>query len=257
MKRQKKTLLEKQIEIIAKKLNIFTLADLEVLVEKPRIDILSVLESQLSKNFLKQDGNSYIFVPKTVKSVKKEYVKDNREFSLIHCLLFQPKKPKEVYLRNINELDGFVDYFFSTKATKNKIKRILKILKDSHGLKGYKLRECLRENRISIETYNKYKNEIAKNGLINLVGNSTQEPGEIFYFFKEYYLSPKKLTIAEARELAIQRFEKLIKMRLNRGKITKASIMLRWLQQEYNSKQIEKFRNYNFLEFDTENMFHE
>ena len=105
--------------------------------------------------------------------------------------------------------------------------------------------------------YLKYKREISENGLVNLVGSSTREPGEIYYFFKEYYLSPKQLTIIDARELAIQRFERLIKMRINRNRVTRAKVMLRWVQQEYTPEQIEKFRNINFSEFDTEKIFQE
>mgnify|MGYP004453509111 FL=1 len=57
--------------------------------------------------------------------------------------------------------------------------------------------------------------------------------------------------------MAIQRFERLIKMQLNRGKITTARTMYKRLKQEYTIEQIEKFRNYNFSEFDAEKMFEE
>lgn len=108
-----------------------------------------------------------------------------------------------------------------------------------------------------LSSYKRYKREIEENGLVNLVGDSMQEPREIFYFFKEYYLSLKGLSAIETRELAIQRFERLIKMHLNRSKITHHDTMLKWLQQEYSKEEIKKLREYNYSEFDTDKMFKE
>lgn len=256
MTRRKKTLIEKQIEVVAKKLNIFTINDLEVLLEKTKLELIPYLEFLVSKNLLKYDNNSFHYIPPKSKSNKIEIL-DNKEDSLIHCLPFRPKKPKEIYLRNINEMDGFVDYFFATKATKDRIKKMFKVVKEAQDKKGDKMNEVLKRNKISFQCYQKYKNEFSKNGLINLLGNSTQEPGEIFYFYKEYFLSPQQLTSEEAWELAIQRFEKLIKLRLNRCKITRPSTMYKWMKQEYTDEQIEKFRIYNFSEFDTDKLFHD
>lgn len=256
MARRKKRALEKQIEVVAKKLSIFTLDDLEVLLEKSRLELIPCLEFLVSRNILKQEDNSYIFIPPKTKSVKTEE-SGTQEDSLVHCLPFRPKKPKEVYLRNINEMDGFVDYFFAPQFIKNRIKTMFKVIKEAQGKKGNKLKEILDRNNVSMERYKKYKYEFTNNGLVNVLGKSTQEPGEIFYFYKEYYLSPKQLSSNEAWELAIQRFEKLIKLRLNRSKITPPKTMYSWLRQEYTTEQIEKFRNYNFSEFDTEKLFHE
>lgn len=254
--REKKRKLEKDIEIVIKKLNIFTINDMEILLEKPKLEIVPILEKLVSKNILKNDGNSYIYVPPAQKSKKKSSGKDSSE-NLIQTLPFQPKRPKEVYLRHINEIDGFVDYFFAPPKVKNNIKTMLKILKETHGLKGNKLKAVLEKYNITMKKYVRFKNEISKNGLVNLVGSDTREPTEIYYFFKEYYLSPKQYSAAEARELAIQRLERLIKMKINRGRITSVKTMNRWVQEEFTQKQIEKFRNINFSEFDTEKIFKE
>ena len=256
MKRKKKSKLEKSIELIAKKKSIFTLNDIEVLVEKTKLEIIPVLNLLISKKRIKQDGETYIFIPPKAKKV------ENKEEglpvdSLIHTLPFRPVRPKEVYLRNINQMDGFIDYFFSTPATKRRIKRILKLLKDAHGKKGVELEKILKEHNTILKTYQNFKKDVSDNGLKNLVGATTQEPGEIFCFYKEYYLSPMGLTSIEAWELAIQRFEKLIKMRLNRSRITRHDTMLKWVKKEFSQEQIEKFKNYNFSEFDVENMFKE
>lgn len=256
MARRKKRTLEKQIEVVAKKLSIFTLNDLEVLLEKPRLELIPSLEFLVSKKILKHEDNSYIFIPPKNKAIKVEEP-NNQENSLVHCLPFRPQKPKEIYLRNINEMDGFVDYFFAPKHIKDRIKTMFKVIKETQGKKGNKLKEILNKNNVSMDRYKKYKYEFTNNGLVNVLGKSTQEPGEIFYFYKEYYLSPKQLSSNDAWELAIQRFEKLIKLRLNRSKITPPKTMYNWLRQEYTTEQIEKFRNYNFSEFDTEKLFHE
>ncbi len=253
----KKLLIERQIETLAKKLNNFTLSDVEILVEKPKMDIIPMLEQMVNKGRLKCENEVYTYVPKELKCTNKKHSGSTDINSTIHSLPFKPFKPKETFVRNINELDGFVDYFFATPPIKERIKKMFKILKDSHGMKGTKLKTFLAENKISMERYLKYKREISENGLVNLVGSSTREPGEIYYFFKEYYLSPKQLSIVDAKELAIRRFERLIKMRINRNRVTNAKVMLRWVQQEYTPEQIEKFRNINFSEFDTEKMFQE
>lgn len=256
MARRKKRALEKQIEIIAKKLNIFTLDDIETLLEKSKLELIPSLEYLISKKILKNEDNCYIYIPPKTKTLKNEQA-DNNQDSLIHCLPFRPKRPKEIYLRNINEMDGFVDYFFAPQYVKDRIKMMFKVIKEAQGKKGNKLKEILDKNNVSMDRFKKYKYEFTNNGLVNVLGKTTQEPGEIFYFYKEYYLSPKQLSSNDAWELAIQRFEKLIKLRLNRSKITPPKTMYGWLKQEYTTEQIEKFRNYNFSEFDTEKLFHE
>lgn len=169
-----------------KKISIFTLNDLEVLLEKPRLELIPSLEFLVSKKILKQENNSYIFIPPKNKVIKAEEP-NNQENSLVHCLPFRPKKPKEIYLRNINKMDGFVDYFFAPKYIKDRIKTMFKVIKEAQGKKGNKLKEILNKNNVSMDKYKKYKYEFTNNGLVNVLGKSTQEPGEIFYFYKEYF----------------------------------------------------------------------
>lgn len=254
MKRIKRSTIEKNLEIIAKKLNIFTIEDAEVLLEKSRIEIIPELEKLVSRNKLKQEDETYIYIPRKVKKTNNVIpLFDDK--TIIEYLPFKVKKPKEVHVRNINNMDGFVDYFFATQATKDRIHEMFKVFKAAEGKSGEKLEKVLKKHNYTIQKYLKLKNEVARNGLVNLVGTSTNEPGEIFYFYKTYFLSPKKLSSQEAWELAIQRFEKLIKMRLNRSKITRPSTMYKWMRQEYSLEEIHKYRNYNFSKFNTDNIF--
>ena len=255
--KQKKTVLEKNIETAVKKLCIFTLSDLEILLEKSKIEIIPILEKMISKNIIKDNGDSYIYIPPSNKSKSKDIQSENTYESLHKMLPFKIKRPKEIFLRNINELDGFVDYFFAPPSVKENIKNMFKLLKQTQGKSRKVLDIALKNANISLSKYTRFKNEISKNGLVKLVCSETREPGEIYYFFKEYYLSPKQYTIVEARELAIQRFERLIKIKINRAKITSAKTMSGWIHKEYSKKQIEKFRNINFSQFDTEKMFKE
>lgn len=253
-----KSNLEIKIEKIARKLNIFQAEDIEILTEASKTDIVSTIEKMVSKGILKSDKNSYIFIPKMSKSKNKQENSNPRNSECSFKVLpFRPKKPKEIYLRHINEMDGFVDYFFATQARKNKIKRILSILKETHGVCKKKRTEILKKYKMAEDTFTRYKNDISKNGLVNLVGKGEHEPGEIFYFFKEYYLSTKKYTAEESRELAILRFERLIGARINRNKIMLAHWMLKRLKKEYKKDEIEKYRTPNFSEFDVEKLFHE
>ena len=65
--RHRKNLLEKNIEIAIKKLNIFTVEDLEILLEKSKIEIIPILEKLTSKNIIKDNGDSYIYIPQISK----------------------------------------------------------------------------------------------------------------------------------------------------------------------------------------------
>lgn len=253
--RHRKNLLEKNIEIAVTKLNIFTVEDLEILLEKSKIEIIPILEKLTSKNIIRDNGDSYIYIPQISKSKEKTIESDSD--CMRHMLPFQVKKPKEVFPKYINELDGFIDYFFAPPEIKQNIKDMFKLLKQTQGMNERELKKTLKTANITLNKYNKFKYEISRNGLINLVGSETREPGEIYYFFKEYYLSPKQYSLSEARELAIQRFERLIKIKINRAKVSSAKTYIRWVKKEYSDNKIEKFRNLNFSRFDTEKFFHE
>ena len=67
MKRLKPGILTKNIKTIAKKLNIFTLDDIEVLTGKTKIEILPVLEILVSKKRLKYENETYIYIPRKAK----------------------------------------------------------------------------------------------------------------------------------------------------------------------------------------------
>lgn len=255
---------------IAKKLNIFTVQELEVLLEKPAVEIIPVVENLVKQKVIKKEDNSYIFVQiesifplqqTDNKPVKQKY-NYNREYKdrlPLKTLPFKPEKPKEIYFRHINEMEGFKEYFFAPQPRKDYIKNIMRILKEAHFLKGKALEKFLKANKMTVSKYNKIKSDIVLNGLKTLLEKrrKPQEPVEIYYFFKEYYLSPVKLSAEDSRELAIQRFERLTNMHIGREYIRKSCTMLKILQTEYSDDDIEKFRNPNFSEFDVENMFHE
>ncbi len=250
-----KVLWIKNIETVIKKLNIFTEEDIERLTGKPKTEIIPVLESLVNKRILKYENNTYTYIPQIISQPKKK--KERNPAYEMHTLPFKVVRPRQTFVKNLNELDGFVDYFFATPATKKRIKTIFKILKQTQNYGEKRLLQVLKKNNLTLDTYNYYKEEISKNGLVNILGESTKEPGEIYYFFKEYYLSPKGLSIDEARELGIQRFENLIKIHLNRGKITSANIMYKWLLEEYPESRIAKFRLLNFSKFDMESIEYE
>ncbi len=61
---KKRTVLEKQIKQIAKKMNIFTTEDVEILTEKPRVEIAMRLEKMVAQGKLKQNGDCFIHIQK-------------------------------------------------------------------------------------------------------------------------------------------------------------------------------------------------
>lgn len=254
---KKRTVLEKQIKQIAKKMNIFTAEDVEILTEKPRVEIAMRLEKMVVEGKLKQDRDCFIHIQKNPPAKKAKEIEPVFSETLpddyIRALPFQPKKPKEVYFRRINQIDGYQDYFFASKKQKEKIKWIFKVLKTAHGLKGKSLLEVLKEHKMSIERYRKYKKEILTNGVGNLVTTRGKgEPREIYYFFKEYYLSPKRYDRDEAWQLAINKFAQITGINMLYRKITRPKTMYHWLLEEYSSEEIQKLRTANFSEFDME-----
>ncbi|MBR1425023.1 hypothetical protein IJ579_05630 [bacterium] len=262
--------IESEITKIAKKLNIFTIQDIEVLLEKPAIEIIPIVESLVKQKIIKKDNNSYIYIQaenifplqQTETKPTKQKYNYNREYKdrlPLKTLPFKPEKPKEIYFRHINEMEGFKEYFFSPQPRKDYVKNIMRILKAAHNLRGKKLENFLKENNMTVSKYKKLKLDIALRGLRPLLNKklNPQEPAEIYYFFKEYYLSPVRLSAKDSRELAIQRFERLTNMNICRDHIRQSKYMLAILQTEYSKEDIEKYRNPNFSEFDVENMFHE
>lgn len=255
---------------IAKKLNIFTIRDVEVLLEKPAIEIIPIVEGLIKQKIINKDDNSYTYIQtenifplsqSETKPTKQKY-NYNREYKdrlPLKTLPFKPEKPKEIYFRHINEMEGFKEYFFSPQPRKDYIKNIMQILKVAHNLKGKKLENFLKENNMTVSHYKKLKLDISLSGLKTLLykRRKPQEPVEIYYFFKEYYLSPVQLSAMDSRELAIQRFERLTGMNICRDHIRQSDYMLQMLKTEYSKEDIERYRNPNFSEFDVENMFHE
>ena len=220
----------------------------------------------VKKGYLKEESDCFIYLPPKITDPKKSqskeaiierFLKNPEKLNQnIYTLPFQVTKPKEIYFRHINEMEGFAEYFFATPKVKAKIKKFLIILKETHGLKGNELSEVIKKHKISRKTYFKYKKEIIQYGLKRIATSSgTKEPGEIFYFFKEYYLSYRKYTADEARELAILKLENLIDEQLDRNRISGAYQMLRRLNKEYSKEDIDKYRTANFSEFDTEHIF--
>ena len=254
---KKRTVLEKQIKQIAKKMNIFTSEDVEILTEKPRIEIAMRLEKMVVQGKLKQDGDCFIYIQKGLSASKSKenesVLPETLSDDYVRALRFKPQKPKEVYLRRINQIDGYENYFFASPKQKEKIRRIFKALKAVHGLKGKQLKATLKEQGMSLDAYKRYKREILRNGLKKFEGTRGRgEPREIYYFFKEYYLSPKKYTPEEARQLAINKFEQVTGISVSGIKIASAKTMYRWMMQEYTPKETQKFRTANFSEFDME-----
>lgn len=80
----------------------------------------------------------------------------------MHTLPFKVVRPRETFVKNLNELDGFVDYFFATPVTKKKIKGIFKLLKETQNYGEKRLLQILKKHDISLKTYNYYKKEISQ-----------------------------------------------------------------------------------------------
>ncbi|MFI3300454.1 MAG: hypothetical protein R3Y28_03440 [Candidatus Gastranaerophilales bacterium] len=237
---------------IAKKLGVFCLEDVETLTGFSKVDTTWVLEKLVELKHLKYENNCYIYINKEPKI--KEY-NPPTDWTL-EMLPFPIKKPKVMYLRRLNEIKGYANFYFAPPRVKKPIHRILTVLKEGHGAGSKKLAQILKKHNMATATYYKYRDEISQNGFDNILKKYDYEPGEIYYFFKEYYLTTKKYTEQEAWELAITRFEKMLpyNMVVDRKKISSPTQMLKRLKNEYIGQGLKKFRIADFSQFDLESI---
>ena len=82
--------------------------------------------------------------------------------------------------------------------------------------------------------------------------NNSEENEEILKRLK--YLSPEKLNPYEARDLAILKFEEHIGSLVDWDKFHCPRYYLNKLKKEYSKEEIQKYRTYNFSEFDIDSV---
>ncbi len=237
---------------IAKKLGVFKAEDIETLTGYSKVEVTLLLEKLVLRKILKVENDVFTLIPQDEKPKRKT----SDILSERKVLAFLVKKPKEVYFKRINDIVGYHEFYFAPIRIKNHIKKMLTVLKEAHGLSVEKQKEIFKRHGTSLKSYRKFRDEISQNGFINILSKYDYEPGEIYYFFKEYYLSIRRYTEDEAWELAIKRFERMLPQNIvvNRQNISSAQRMHNRLRKEYKGEGIEKFRKVNFSEFEVESI---
>ncbi len=246
--------LKKKILTIAKKMNICTVDDIEILTGCLHFEVEKMLYEFTQKGVLEKKNDCYIYTPTTLE--KEKAIKENlkiQEDLLINDkpFPFKPIIPREVYFRKITDIEGYNNYFFASASTKARIQKMMQIMREVHGLDSYEREIALKKFKVSPKTFNNYRREFLRNGFKNvptLGGKAT--PPEVYFFFKEFYLSYRRYTMEEARKLAIEKFKKLYNLKAIDRKVEPAKVLYRRVLREYSKTEIKKYRMANFSEFD-------
>ena len=272
--------IENKIIKIAKKLNIFTFNDIETLIETSKIDIIKSLEYLTTNKIIRKQDNCYVYIPQIPTKTNKKQNKHKdiateepnvtieasppkdifsttpEEFrTLFYNLELKNREPREIYVKHFKDFGGYDRFFYSPIDARNKILKLLKILKETHGFSQKELEKYARKRSLSTKTIHAARHILPQYGFMYYLTNyPTCEPLEIYQYFKEYYLSPEKLNPYEARDLAILKFEEHIGSPVDWDKFHCPRYYLNKLKKEYSKEEIQKYRTYNFSEFDIDSV---
>ncbi len=254
-KRKNKT--DLKIEKIAKKLGVFTLNDIQTLMDESITKILKSLDFLTFRNIIKKEEDCYIYVaPKPRTATKKKIAKPkNEDDFFIEATEPKVKTPRQVYIKKFGHLKGFIHFFFSDLYERKKVIEQLKLLKDAEKYTGGRLQEFLNKKKVSLSKYNKLKAGVTLYGFEYILdGHMLEEPIEVYNYFKEYYLSPLCLNEKQALMLAISKFSRLIDVKIPMECYSSYTHYLNKLRHEYRKDEIIKFRTYNFSKIDVESL---
>ena len=268
-------ILDKQIEKAARKLNIFSFNEIANIIDAKKTDIVRVLNKLIDKGIIKKHRDGYIVVPPKEQNVyfspncTQEDINSyfgntnegakNPEKNEIDILIdnLTPKKvtPKEIYIKNFGDIDGYYKYFVSPKEVREKILFMLKSLKHTQGKSELYIQDYCSRNDIVYSSYKQAVNLLPRFGFsLFLQEYDLADPLELYEYFKEFYLTPYNLSATEALELAHKKFEDYLDVEVEWKYFKGPFYYLRRVLKEYSTQDIRKFRKYNYSEFDLESM---
>lgn len=242
--------LTNNIKKLAKGLKSFSLSDINLMLPNNDKDIDFCIKYLISKNIIKETANdSYIYIEQKVSndiSISDYYIKK------------QKNKFKEINFGNINckikdfteeiniSFESLDEYKNLDKKQKQRLRKILTILKLAGKLRGNELKKLLKElgkenkeSSISYPHFIKLKRKFIRygiNGILFHYGNNkgkTIIPQKMYDDFKKIYFS-KNISIKDTLELLRQNNYK--------EKIPCAVTFGRMLNREYTKEELYNLR---------------
>ncbi len=270
LSKRDKNELDRKIEKIAKKLNVFTYNDIETLIGAKNIDIVNSLEFLLVNKVIKKMKDGFVYVSKfkpqneqfqksetieVIEDVKCNRPRDVELEILINHLTPTTTEPKEIFIKHFKDLQGYIDFFFSSVEAREKILRLVWLLKCSREMTKSELDDMCKQIHILPRDIYEASINLPKYGFgFYLRNEPICEPIEIYLYFKEFYLTPACLTARQARKMAISKFEDLVDAEFFHYAFKPPFHYLKRLLNEYTKQEIRTFRTANFSKFNLEEL---
>ena len=234
-----------KIKLFAKKLKSFTLDDIVVLSEINEEEVISILNKLIEDKIILKKNLVYVYNEtqnrnkKTDKKVTKQVekpqklVKPRSYRQLKKSILYTFDERKSELLQKINKFDSNIKitqkdrklWNSATKSRRDKAERWVKILKETTGLYGHRLKEYVAkyneknpDNKTSAGNIFNKRRLIQTYGVNSLIGiydiPKKAEKREVYYlFFEKLYLSPCRFNYKQCIEEVAKYFEVNINQR--------------------------------------------
>ncbi len=220
----------------ARRLDKFTLDDIIMVSEITEQEAKSILSELLNEKIVVKNGNTFYFNTKEVNNVG---IKNS------------PNKVKSIV---IEKEEGY-DYFLTlSKETQERIKSYVELLNFVNQAGGKNLKQLVElfnqtsgYKSISLCTLGRIRTNYKRYGFKGILpsynaGNiESSIPDELFNYFKKYYLTNKKLSATDAIYQAQKQLQ--MEQKIEQPYAYTSGAFLRKLKSEFNSQQIEYFRN--------------
>lgn len=220
----------------ARRLDKFTLDDIVLVSEIDEQDAIDILSELLNEKIIVKNNNTYFFNIKN-KSKKDEVVSDTE----IKPIIIEKEEGYDYFLtlskENQEKIRSYVDLLnFVNQAGGKNLKQLVELFNQTSGYKNISL--CtLGRIRTNFKRYG-FRGILPKYSTGNV---ESSIPDELFNYFKKYYLTNEKLSATDAIYKAQKKLQ--TEQKIEQPYAYTSGAFLRRLKSEFNSQQIEYFRN--------------
>lgn len=224
---------------ISRRLDKFSFDELVVVSELSENEVSKILAKLVNKQIILQNNNTYFFNTK-----KSAEIIDNKNIQVING--FQPIVIENEY--------GYDDFLKFGKDTQEKIRTYVELINFVNGAGDKNLKQLVElfnqtsgYKRIPYSSFTKIRSNFNKygfKGILPAYNNDHIEssvPEELYVYFKKYYLTKEKLSVTEAIYKAQKQLQ--AEQKIEQPYAYSSTVFLKKLKSEFDSKQIEYFRN--------------
>jgi len=232
--------MKEQILKLAKRLNNFTVDDLQIITGKSEDEMIDCLEDLIETGQIKKlSGKSYTFVK---------------------SLNIQPFTRSSGFPRLINLTDDDIEeYNATTQEERKSADKYLKLIEASNGLRGKQLVRFVDQwnlknptMKTSVTAINVARKKLLEGGIKGILGKNLDrlrarkivfEP--VYDYFKEFYMSPKMLSAAACLDMAVEKYMETDPY-FDKSTLAKPQTYRKRVQQDYTVEEV-NFRRSNYL----------